>query len=717
MKQAFFLIIAALLMAAPLLRGEELVPVLVKTPPKIDGDLSDQAWQGLGRELTFVGYTPSLGSPFPRKTTVYAAYDQKNLYFAFLCEDPDPGQLKGGIAPRDKVNDHDYIMVMIDSQNLQQSGFAFVVNPNGVQGDGIMDNDGNVDRDPDFVWTSGGRITEKGYQVEIALPLRTIRFKRGKEVSMNIGFARRDVRLGITATWPILATGAGVTTRLHPMTFKDLPSPMTAEILPSFTSSSNRVRESQERWGSRDAHNDVGINMKATFHSSITAEVTINPDFSQVESDSYQVEVNQRFPLFYGEKRPFFMEGMGVFELAASGNGDFLFYTPLNTRNIVAPLWGAKVTGTQGQHQFGLLLSEDDLKGRDDPSGSDKALFTVLRDRRSLGGDNYVGFLYSGREAGDDYNRVAGVDFSLRTFKDQQFSFYVMANGTKSGEESVKKGIASAVRYLHSSRRLYFDLLWEHFDTDFNMESAYLTRNGVDKFQFGFVPQFFPKNLLSLQRYDTIIFGQTVRDHRTGLDDQVFVIGHRFTLPHSVTLRGDFMAFQEGWIDKEYLFNKGRFQASCQPTKWLTLSGRFEFGGQLFYSETDPFKGHGTSYSLDAELQPTGSLSLESGFSRERLNREESEVYTVDLFDGRLTYNINKHLFLRTTVRYNSYRKEWLKDLLLSFTYIPGTVVHFGYGALDVKQRWDEDHWTHRIGDYMKAKESLFFKVSYLWRI
>ena len=177
------------------------------------------------------------------------------------------------------------------------------------------------------------------------------------------------------------------------------------------------------------------------------------------------------------------------------------------------------------------------------------------------------------------------------------------------------------------------------------------------------------------------------------------------------------MAFQEGWIDKEYLFNKGRFQASCQPTKWLTLSGRFEFGGQLFYSETDPFKGHGTSYSLDAEVQPTGSLSLESGFSRERLNREGSEVYTVDLFDGRLTYNINKHLFLRTTVRYNSYRKEWLKDLLLSFTYIPGTVVHFGYGALDVKQRWDEDHWTHRIGDYMKAKESLFFKVSYLWRI
>ncbi|HPB55442.1 MAG TPA: hypothetical protein PLB68_05730, partial [Candidatus Aminicenantes bacterium] len=93
MKQTFFLIIAALLIAVPHLWGEELVPAFVKTPPKIDGDLSDQAWQGLGRELTFVGYTPSLGSPFPRKTIVYTAYDQKNLYFAFLCEDPDPSQL------------------------------------------------------------------------------------------------------------------------------------------------------------------------------------------------------------------------------------------------------------------------------------------------------------------------------------------------------------------------------------------------------------------------------------------------------------------------------------------------------------------------------------------------------------------------------------------------------------------------------------------------
>ena len=159
------------------------------------------------------------------------------------------------------------------------------------------------------------------------------------------------------------------------------------------------------------------------------------------------------------------------------------------------------------------------------------------------------------------------------------------------------------------------------------MESAYLTRNGVDKFQFGFVPQFFPKNFLSLQRYDTIIFGQTVRDHRTGLDDQVFVVGHRFILPHSVTLRGDFMAFQEGWIDKEYLFNKGRFQASCQPTKWLTLSGRFN---SAVCSSTATIRPrHGISGRLVPasgsfrELQP-GELT------------EEVEVFTVDLFDGDL---------------------------------------------------------------------------------
>src|SRR5262249_28373172 len=162
----------------------------------------------------------------------------------------------------------------------------------------------------DFVWESAGRITDDGYSVELKLPLQSIRFRGGKDVKMGILFWRRLSRAGMSSSWPDIPPGQWVFNRHAHLVFSDLEQPRLIELLPSFTYSINQLRATSSRWNDASRNADVGLSAKFGITSSITLDATINPDFSQVESDAFQVQVNQRFPIFYSEKRPFFMEGM-----------------------------------------------------------------------------------------------------------------------------------------------------------------------------------------------------------------------------------------------------------------------------------------------------------------------------------------------------------------------------------------------------------------------
>ena len=250
-------------------------------------------------------------------------------------------------------------------------------------------------------------MNDDGYAVEIRVPLESIRFRGGTDVTMGLLFFRRISRMGVSWSWPEMPPGTWVFEAHVPVVFSELKQRRLLEVIPSTTVARNQVRNENRTWRPASTRGDVGVSVKYGLTSTITLDGTLNPDFSQVESDAFQVEVNERFQLFFSEKRPFFMEGLGLFNLAGTGN-DSSMRTAVHTRRIVDPSAGVKLTGTAGQQTFGLLSAADESAG-DSPKR-----YTVGRGVRSFGDGQYAGVLVSDTEFGADFNRVFAGDVALR---------------------------------------------------------------------------------------------------------------------------------------------------------------------------------------------------------------------------------------------------------------------------------------------------------------
>jgi hypothetical protein len=326
--------------------------------PRIDGSLDDAAWKNAplptGEWLT---YNPIRGNKLVQQTKAWATYDDAALYFAFHCLDPEPGKIKTSISRRDTIFNDDWVGLSLDSLGSHQSSYEFMVNPNGIQADLLNSSTAGETTSPDWVWESAAKVTEDGYTAEIRIPFKTIRFKSGAKVRMEVLFWRRISRSGMSASWPTLPPGASIFARHAPLLLQDVKRPLTLELIPNLTYALNQTRSLPDGWAS-DSKPDGGITGKYGISSTVTLDGTFRPDFSQVESDAFQVEVNQRYPIFYGEKRPFFMEGMGTFELAGGG-GDGNMRTAVHTRRIIDPLYGLKLSGTLGKVTFATLSSSD----------------------------------------------------------------------------------------------------------------------------------------------------------------------------------------------------------------------------------------------------------------------------------------------------------------------------------------------------------------------
>src|SRR3989442_10576429 len=299
-----------------------------------------------------------------------------------------------------------------------------------------------------MVWDSAGRLTDDGYVAEIRLPLQSIRFTGGINVKMGILFWRHISRTGVSSSWPDLPPGQWVFNNHAHLVFSELHQPRLLEVLPSLTQSITQLRASEHRWNPWTGDTDVGVGVKYGITSNITLDATIKPDFSQVESDAFQVQVNQRFPIFYTEKRPFFMEGMALFNVAGTG-GDGNMRVGVHTRKIISPRWGSKLTGTAGKVTFGLLDASDktpeDLGSRGAAIAGKNKIFTLGRATYSLGQSNYVGAIVTDTEHAGRFNRVAGGDLWIRPSSTQQFSATFLESQTGLTSAPAAQGTASQI--------------------------------------------------------------------------------------------------------------------------------------------------------------------------------------------------------------------------------------------------------------------------------
>jgi len=711
---AFLLIGLAWAQAAA--AAEPLRPPRTATPPVIDGDLSDAVWQSAPAVTGFKTWAPDYGKDMADQTTVYFAHDAENLYFAFRALDSEPGRIKASVAARDGITADDWVCINLDSFGDHQSLYALYVNPLGIQGDSRFAA-GQEDFGFDAVWYSAGRIDGQGYTVEVRIPFKSLRYGSANPVRMALIFERRVSRRSEDGTYPPLdpKIGPNFLTQNVPIEFSDIRHYRLLEVLPDATYD-YQMKRTASRLARVSSGPEFGLTAKYGVTAQLVFDGAVNPDFSQVEADAGQIDVNQRYALFFPEKRPFFLEGRDSFNFPGAD------YSPLqsivHTRTIADPVIGARLTGkiSRADSVTSIYAVDERPESAVEAGGPEHAQVAVLRYKHALRGDSYLGGFYTGREEGEAFNRVYGADGSLRVTKAGALGFHAFASSTRPVDGETRDGHALLTNFLHDNRKMAVYLQALDISEGFDTWTGYLARAGVFQASALLTPRLYPNSRV-VRRVEPSLVIDYVRDAPSGLWERWYEPGLSLVLPRAARITVRYHRSNEVFEKQDFATSGVRASASAQVTKRLQLQGTFSDQRAIFYSAS-PFAGHSTSATLALVYQPSERWLVDlrgtySGFSRASDGRR---LYDYAIYRTKTTYQWNRYLFFRGIAEYNSYRRQLVTDLLASFTYIPGTVFHAGYGSLFEKVRWQEDRFVPQR-DLLETRRGFFLKISYLWRL
>lgn len=673
-------------------------------PPKLDGILDDPVWTSEPLPLgPWISYVPLRGEPAPETTQVWVAYDDDAIYFAFKCLDSKPESIRATVSRRDNVASDDGVVISLDSNATGQSAYHMWVNPLGIQMDSVSTGAGAPENfAADWVWQSAGRVDADGYAIEVRVPLQSIRFRSGANVQMRVLFVRRSSRLSVSWSSPEIPSGKWIFESQVPLVFAELRQPRVLEVIPSVTASRNQARGLTRAWDEPRSNGDLGVSLKYGLTSAITVDATVNPDFSQVESDAFEVEVNQRFPIFFTEKRPFFMEGVGLFNFAGTG-GNSTMRQAVHTRRIIEPSAGIKLTGTSGRNSFALLATGDQSV-----PGDAQRVFTIGRGIRSLGDGQYAGVFLTSAELSSEHNRVVGADFSLRRGDHFQWNGSFLLADSRSPPGQAGGGVGSQLSYSYDTRRFQVAGQAEHYGRDFHMATAFINRVGITRVWQHQGVHFYPRYAW-LKQITPFIFVSGGEDHLQR--------GTEHYLQPSISLSLTRQAFvfvsaahgREPFANRQFRTGGVNIFAGAQLTKWLNAGGSLQHGPAVFYDPRAPLQGTRHARSLRATFQPNPKLAHNVSYNFVRFERESTgeRVFDLHILNIRNVYQFTPEFFLRAIAQLDTSRRRVLTDFLASFELMPGTVVYAGYGSL--LERGEIDL-------YRPTARAFFFKASYLAR-
>jgi hypothetical protein len=716
MKNASYLIIGLCLsFSGNLLSQVNIKPEFTDEKIEIDGVLSEGIWAKTVKYSDFKSYKPDFGKAFGDVTRVSMAYDKENLYVAFKCFDSEPGKIKATIASRDQIIDDDWVCINLDTRNEQQGINSFVVNPGGIQYDSYSSAT-TEDVSIDLVWYSSSKTDETGYCVEIRIPFKSIRYTNTDTVKMGVLFERRISRLTTHITFPSLdpAKGNAYLNQLAKIELTGIKHYNLFEVLPAVTYSLHKSRMNDI------LENDLNkpglsLNLKYGITSGLILDATVNPDFSQIEADAGQVDINLRTQLYFPEKRPFFLEGNDKFSVAATGSSVVdPVYSMVYTRNIVDPISGLKLTGNIDQHNSVALLYAIDKIQVSSSGEFSYNHFPVFRYKHNFGSDNYFGVLYTGSQNKSGGNQAYGIDGQLRINPSTMLEY----NGFNTHSEdtsSKSSGHSTGITLYSSKRKLDYCATLKDIGKDFNVTTGYYSRTGISQASLLLMPKtYFDSSLV--RRIDFELFGSYTYD-------KIYSLGETYNHISALVLIGNTFQFKikyslsnEVFLGKR--FNTGGFHVflSGRSGKWMSAGILYRRINSIFYSSA-PYGG--LSNKLQASLEilpfPKLNLSLNSTYNDFCVKGTTTKVYRYGIERAKITYQINKFLFLRGIEEYNSYRKSMMFDFLLSFTYIPGTVFHAGYGSLIQQEDPGEPFFAGNIKP-VETERGLFIKFSYLFR-
>ena len=736
------------------------------TEPKIDGMLGDDAWKNAAILTGFSQYAPVDGRPADDSTEVLVTYTDHAIFFAIRAFEPH-GAVAANLADRDHIGSGDHVELFLDTFHDRRRALVFGVNALGNQFDGVYTEGAGTDGNPDFLFQSKGRVVEGGYEVEVRIPFKSIRYQDTDVQQWGIQVLRRAMHSGHEQTWtPAVRNAQSFIGQAGSLTgLTNLKTGLVLDVNPVMTSHSTGGPRSltDPSWRYSYSRPEYGGTVRWGVTPNMSINATANPDFSQVEADVGQVVYDPRAAISFPEKRPFFLEANENFQVPNS-----LIYT----RRIVSPIFAAKASGKVGGLNVGVLSAVDDASAVSTVPGAPDPRFNILRLRRDVGPQSNIGMVYTDRVAGPNFNRVIGFDsrqvIGTRHVLSSQVatSFHRSQNGAFEAEGRPLFDFA----LNRSGRKNGYALVFEGVHPEFFASSGFVSRTGVVRAVAQPRWQWYPANsaLQTIQtslisdntwEWDRFMNGTEPNDikmntsttavWRGGWSTTLYTWTETFKYPaflytnYYVERRDATGAIQDTvkFVGTDRLTNIGAMARLGTP-QWKKFSGYTE----IVAGQDDNFDEWSSANILyttaEANWRPTDRLRVAPRWLEQRVYRKSdgSLVRLRTIPRVKVEYQVARPVFVRLVGQYDGLKVDSLRDdsrsnhrvLLLTpsgyvpasavergglrfdwlFSYQPnpGTVFFAGYGA-----SYGNDE-LYAVSDIPRTADNFFVKLSYVWR-
>lgn len=665
-------------------------------PPRIDGRLDDACWQGIQPVSGFFQYDPINGAKASEETFVWAAYDQDNLYFAFLMKDSRPDRIWAELTPRNEWENNDSITLILDAYNDHRTSLEFELNPKGVQKNSV-----------ETIWRSAATVREDGWAAEMAIPFKSLRFSAERLEVWGINFERYIHRLNETDYWTNVSRDLPKLQQSGEL--RGLAGLRPGYNVELFPYAGARFSEWE---GERDNKVAAGLDVKWGIKPNLYLDLTASPDFSEVESDPFIYQLSP-YENYLRENRPFFTEGRRYFSLSIReeyhGGGINLFYS----RRIRNPKIAAKLSGKTGGFGFGLLAALN--KGDEGDS-----FFGVARVQKDIFKNSQIGVYYAGVHDGEDGNHNVALDYSFN-FKDFYYIQGVSAFTFNEGTPSARNGVHQIRFNREPDAGLQVMSGFQRIEDNVAIRTGYIDQIDIQSFDL-MVGHAWRFNRGLFKRFSVDVGGMARQDshgRRTGEGAQLFFWSELF---NRIEVHG---GYDFGRSAYQVLDEDGDLVWTTDfiPTRGANIDFSWERGGFLkeiglegswekrgVYNEDFTLVVPGAQTSVEGQLvlRPRSNVefSVQGDWIRQTIDETGEEVFNGLAYETALHYQITRRLFLNTRLFGETRENQYSLDVLLGYYFGAGNVVQ-----LSLKKS-ERNELLGRVGGY-----SVTLKVSYLLRI
>lgn len=710
----------------------------VSQPPTLEGFIDVSSPMAQTQVTAFRQRVPGDGVPSSRETTAYLSYDDENLYVVFVGKD-DPGRVRARMAKREEVSSDDRVVVYLDTFADRQRAYVFAANPLGVQLDGIITEGQEDDLSFDTYWHSQGRLTATGFVVLMAIPFKSLRFSTADDQTWGIALGRITPRNNEESYWPLITKRVeGFVPQFASLKgLKGISSGRNIQFNPYALFTGARYMDADVPAFVSEGEGRAGLDAKMILQDAVTFDFTLSPDFSQVESDEPQVTVNQRFEVFFPEKRPFFNENAGLFQAPIN-----LFFS----RRIVDPQFGVRVSGKAGGWTLGALVTDDRAQGgllpESDRLRGRRAGAGVVRVQHELFDESTVGLLITRRNFSGSFNRVYSLDTRLKLSANWVLTGQAVTSTTRELDGTRLSGRGYFAELTREGRHFEYFGRYKDFAADFRSALGFVPRLDFRETEHRVKYRWRPESS------SIVKFGPTVRGlvlwNRDGVrQDWTVDVGFDLDLTGSSSLEIERTEAAERFGDRDFRKHTTSASFSTEWLKWLSFASSFGWGTNVNFN---PPPGIPSSLANELEggiqitLRPTPRLRVDQTYIYTNLKTRSTgargeTARAETIFDNHLArlrfrYQVTRNVSLRALFDYEAVRtnpslvdlereKHFGVDLLLTYLVNPGTALFVGY--VDNYENLD-----FAIGNPSRLRRTeqpttsvgrqLFVKVSYVVR-